>query len=115
MFVLQNACGADDPWADYDGVVRGVIEGGCDVGFTKHTTVLEVIQGGTNPQPWATVGAVSGDDIIQSCTVGRQPKTLNVFKKQGLPWQLQSHPSACSQQLQSHPSACSQQLLQNVS
>jgi hypothetical protein len=60
---LQEACGPNDPWADYEGVVRGVIEGGCDVGFTKHTTVLEVIQGGTDPAPWATVGAVSGSAV----------------------------------------------------
>jgi hypothetical protein len=60
---LQEACGPNDPWADYEGVVRGVIEGGCDVGLTKHTTVLEVIQGGTDPAPWATVGAVSGSAV----------------------------------------------------
>jgi hypothetical protein len=65
-FALQDACSPEDPWADYEGVVRGVMEGGCDVGFTKHTTVLEVVQGGSAPAPWATVGAVSG--IIKTCT-----------------------------------------------
>lgn len=37
----QSTCNVDDPYYDYAGAFRGVVEGACDVAFTKHSIPLE--------------------------------------------------------------------------
>jgi hypothetical protein len=56
---LQGDCGSEtDPYADYEGSLRCLMEGAGDVAFTKHTTALEVASDGTTPQTWSSLAKV---------------------------------------------------------
>ncbi|KAL3153465.1 hypothetical protein ABBQ38_011798 [Trebouxia sp. C0009 RCD-2024] len=50
----QGPCNSDDDYWSYEGVVRGVTEGACDVGFTNNTVFTDYTLGGRNAQPWST-------------------------------------------------------------
>eukprot|EP00889_Picochlorum_renovo_P006929 jgi/Picre1/33959/NNA_001437.t1 len=57
---LCTACGGDcsesnDPYADYEGSVRGLMEDACDVAFTKQSIVPTVASDGSDPASWATL------------------------------------------------------------
>lgn len=56
--LMQGDCSADDPYADYPGTLRCVMEGAGDVAFTKHNIALEYSRDGTTPQPWSTLNRV---------------------------------------------------------
>lgn len=68
---LCTACGGDctegSPYFDYAGTLRGVMEGACDVAFTKHDVPGTVASDGTEPAPWATTGA---DGLRLVCPAG---------------------------------------------
>jgi hypothetical protein len=55
----QGDCSETDPYADYEGTLRGVMEGGCDVAFTKHTVPMQYSKDGSEPQAWATKNKAS--------------------------------------------------------
>ena len=54
VYILQGPCNSDDDYWSYEGVVRGVTEGACDVGFTNNTVFTDYTLGGRNAQPWST-------------------------------------------------------------
>ncbi|KAI8111730.1 hypothetical protein M9435_004229 [Picochlorum sp. BPE23] len=69
---LCTACGGDcsesnDPYADYDGSVRGLMEDACDVAFTKQSIVPTVASDGSDPASWATLKM---DDLRLVCPLG---------------------------------------------
>lgn len=55
---LCTACSGDcsesDPYYDYSGTLRGLIEDACDVAFTKQDVPLSYASDGTTPQSWST-------------------------------------------------------------
>ena len=53
LCLLQGDCSESDPYYDYAGSLRCLMEGG-DVAFTKHTTALQYAADGSNPQTWST-------------------------------------------------------------
>lgn len=68
---LCTACGGDcsesDPYADYEGSVRGLMEDACDVAFTKQSIVPTVASDGSAPEAWATLKM---DDLRLVCPLG---------------------------------------------
>eukprot|EP00899_Mesostigma_viride_P014739 jgi/Mesvir1/23266/Mv12880-RA.1 len=58
-------CSSADPYYDYAGALRCMMEGG-DVAFVKHTTPLEYASDGTTPIP----GALSKDQMRLLCPTG---------------------------------------------
>ena len=66
LLCVQGDCSATDPYADYQGTLRGVMDGGCDIAFTKHTVPMQYAKDGSEPAQWATknkVGARSTSAI----------------------------------------------------
>ena len=57
---VQGDCSTTDPYADYAGTLRGVMEGGCDVAFTKHTVPMQYAKDGSEPEAWASKNKVGG-------------------------------------------------------
>lgn len=59
---LCTACGEDctdsSPYAGYEGAVRGLMEGVCDVAFTKQESAPKVASDGLNPESWSTLAKV---------------------------------------------------------
>ena len=64
---LQGRCDETDPYWSYEGVVRGVTEGACDVGFTNNTVFINYTRGGTQQQAWSTKPA---SDFRILCSTG---------------------------------------------
>jgi melanoma-associated antigen p97 len=68
---LCTACGDDcsenSPYASYEGTIRGLMEGLCDVAFTKQETAPQVVSDGTSPESWSTL---SSDDLRLLCPLG---------------------------------------------
>ncbi len=60
---LCTGCGGDcteaDPYYDYAGSFRCLVEGKGDVAFTKHDTVLKYAADGSEPADWATKNKVN--------------------------------------------------------
>lgn len=62
---LCSACKGDctdtagEPYQDYPGTFRGLVEGACDVAFTKHTTAIDYAAGGKSAEEWGTRGPSS--------------------------------------------------------
>ena len=51
---LQGPCDNTDAYWSYEGVVRAMTEGDCDVGFTNNTVFTNYTAGGTQAQAWST-------------------------------------------------------------
>lgn len=71
---LCSACGGDcsddkerEPYYDYAGAFRGLMEGKCDVAFTKHTMPQLYSSDGESKQPWS---AKSSTDFRLMCRNG---------------------------------------------
>lgn len=54
----QGDCSSSDPYADYPGSLRCMMEGGGDVAFTKHDTVLAYAKDGPDAESWSTLAKV---------------------------------------------------------
>ncbi len=55
---LQGDCSAQDPYADYPGALRCMMEGAGDVAFTKHNIAPEYAKDGTTPADWSSADKV---------------------------------------------------------
>ena len=64
---MQGECDASDPYYDYDGTLRCLMEGKGDVAFTKHEAIEEYAKGGDEAQDWASLAA---DDLRLVCPGG---------------------------------------------
>lgn len=60
-------CSEDSPYYDYAGTVHGVMEGVCDVAFTKQDVVPTYATDGSEPADWATLAK---DDLALLCPNG---------------------------------------------
>ncbi|KAI7836214.1 hypothetical protein COHA_009895 [Chlorella ohadii] len=80
----KGDCTAQDPYFDYPGAVRCLMEGAGDVAFTKHSTPLEVARDGSSPEAWATKnkgdlrllcpsGGCKTLEEFQSCNIATAP------------------------------------------
>jgi hypothetical protein len=63
---LQGDCTINDPYVDYPGALRCLMEGSGDVAFTKHTIPLEYTKDGTIPADWSNMSKV-GNLLGGSC------------------------------------------------
>ncbi len=77
----NGQCSKSDAYWDYAGAFRGVVEGGCDVAFTKSTVLDEYVKGGANAASWAPAsasdyrllcpsGGCATKDQVASCNFG---------------------------------------------
>jgi melanoma-associated antigen p97 len=62
-----GACDETDPYFDYQGTVRGLTEGACDVAWTNHTVFSQYALGGPQAQNWSTKAA---SDFRILCSTG---------------------------------------------
>ena len=69
----QGDCTAADPYYDYEGSLRGVAEGACDVSFTKHSTALTYLRDGkimsptSHPSAYCCVPAPKTSLYLHKC------------------------------------------------
>jgi hypothetical protein len=63
LLCVQGDCSATDPYADYEGTLRGVMDGGCDIAFTKHTVPMQYAKDGSEPAQWATKNKVGASGL----------------------------------------------------
>lgn len=68
-----NRCTTQDPYYDYAGAFRCLVENSGDVAFTKHTTVMDYSQDGSAAQAWST--RPMSDFRLLCRTGGCQPVT----------------------------------------
>jgi melanoma-associated antigen p97 len=69
-------CSATDPYADYEGPVRCVLSGAGAVGFTKHSTILEMAEtekGGEDLRLLCPSGGCKPLSEFASCSMSRVP------------------------------------------
>lgn len=72
----MTGCTEADDYYDYEGAFRGVVEGACDIGFTKHVIPEQYALNGVNQQSdWMDLQTVSEYQIVcptkyegESCT-----------------------------------------------
>lgn len=66
-----TACTTSDDYYDYEGAFRGVVEGACDIAFTKFTIPAEYSLGGPKAQAWTGLEAPSAYSLV--CSSGTGP------------------------------------------
>ncbi|KAL4428192.1 hypothetical protein ABPG75_002281 [Micractinium tetrahymenae] len=77
-------CSATDPYYDYPGSLRCMMEGAGDVSFTKHSTAINYASDGASKQTWSTLakadmrllcpaGGCKTLDEFETCHVGKAP------------------------------------------
>lgn len=61
----KTSCDESDKYYDYGGAFRGVVEGACDIAFTKHTIVAQYSLGGpTQDTSWTGLQDASAYQIV---------------------------------------------------
>ena len=72
---MQGDCSAQDPYADYPGALRCVMEGAGDVAFTKHNIAPEYARDGSKPADWSSINKVRTLDLTskvsRACTCSK--------------------------------------------
>ncbi|KAG0601611.1 hypothetical protein M758_11G125800 [Ceratodon purpureus] len=69
-------CTTADDFYDYEGAFRGVVEGACDVAFTKFTIPAEYSLGGPKAQAWTGLEAPSAYSLL--CGSGTGPVCADI-------------------------------------
>lgn len=71
-----TACTTSDDYYDYEGAFRGVVEGSCDIAFTKFTIPSEYALGGPKAQAWTGLEAASAYSLV--CSSGTGPVCADI-------------------------------------
>lgn len=71
-----TGCTTADEFYDYEGAFRGVVEDGCDIGFTKFTIAAEYALGGPKAQAWSGLEAPSAYGLV--CSSGTGPVCADI-------------------------------------
>jgi hypothetical protein len=66
-----TGCTTADDYYDYEGAFRGVVEGACDIGFTKFIIPAAYSLGGPKAQAWTGLEAQSAYQLV--CGSGKGP------------------------------------------
>lgn len=77
---MQGDCSSDitkEPYYDYTGALRCLMEGAGDVAFTKHTIVTDYAKDGTTPQDWSSL---TQGDLRLLCPSGGCAPVTQAFK-----------------------------------
>lgn len=71
-----TGCTTTDDFYDYEGAFRGVVEGACDIAFTKFTIPGEYALGGPKAQAWTGLEAPSAYALV--CGSGTGPVCADI-------------------------------------